>query len=46
MERKSKVRAADALHLAVAEERGSTLCTLDEEQAKAGTQGGVATLLL
>jgi hypothetical protein len=41
-----KVRAADALHLAVAEERGSTLCTLDEEQAKAGSQGGIATLLV
>jgi predicted nucleic acid-binding protein len=41
-----KVRAADALHLAIAEERGVTLCTLDEEQAKAGEAAAISTFLI
>jgi hypothetical protein len=41
-----KVRAADALHLAIAEERGVTLCTLDEEQAKAGDAAAISTRLV
>jgi len=42
----AKVRASDALHLAVAEERGSIVCTLDAEQARAGREAAIATLLL
>lgn len=41
-----KVRAADALHLAIAEEHGATLCTLDKEQAEAGEAAGISTRLL
>lgn len=41
-----KVRAADALHLAIAEERVAILCTLDNEQADAGAAAGIAAKLL
>ena len=37
------LRAADALHLAVAVEQGATLWTLDQGMAAAGAQLGVAT---
>lgn len=40
------LRAGDALHLAVAAERGATLCTLDRRLAEGGTALGAATLLL
>lgn len=41
-----KVRGADALHLAIAEEFGATLCTLDDEQASAGEAMAVRTRLI
>jgi predicted nucleic acid-binding protein len=40
------LRAPDALHLAVAAERGATLCTLDQRLAAAGKSLGVATRLI
>lgn len=40
------IRAADALHLAIAAESGSTLCTRDQKLAKAGLELGVATELI
>jgi predicted nucleic acid-binding protein len=40
------LRAGDALHLAVAQEHGATLCTLDHRMASAGPALGVATHLL
>ena len=40
------LRAADALHLAIAADRGDTLATLDAGQAKAGQALGVPTLLV
>jgi len=40
------LRAGDALHLAVAGQRGATLCTLDRRLAEAGLALGVDTLLL
>lgn len=40
------VRAADALHLAIASAAGATLCTLDRRLGEAGPQLGVATRLL
>lgn len=40
------LRAGDALHLAIAGERGATLCTLDRRLAEGGTALGVATRLL
>ena len=40
------VRAADALHLAVAFDSGATLCTLDRRLSDAGLALGVATLLV
>jgi len=43
---KLKVRAADALHLAIAEAAGATLCTLDHDQAAAGEAASIRTLLV
>lgn len=40
------LRAADALHLAVATDAGITLCTLDKRLAEAGKQVGASVLLL
>lgn len=40
------VRAADALHLAIAFEHGATLCTLDRRMSDAGAALGIATLLI
>jgi predicted nucleic acid-binding protein len=40
------LRAPDALHLAVAAERGITLCTLDRRLAEAGAALGADTLFL
>jgi uncharacterized protein len=40
------LRAADALHLAIASGRGMTLATLDLRLARAGPELGVATLVL
>lgn len=40
------LRAGDALHLAIASERGSTLCTLDEKLAEASAALGVQSILL
>ncbi|ODU25807.1 type II toxin-antitoxin system VapC family toxin [Sphingopyxis sp. SCN 67-31] len=40
------IRAGDALHLAVAGDRGATLCTLDQRLADAGAALGVSTLML
>lgn len=40
------LRAADALHLAIASERGATLWTLDQRLAEAGPALGVPTELL
>lgn len=41
-----RVRGADALHLAVAEEYSATLCTLDKEQAVAGQAMAIRTRLI
>ena len=41
-----RLRAGDALHLAVAEERRATLCTLDKRLSAAGEALGVATRLI
>lgn len=38
------LRAGDALHLAIAFDRGATLCTLDRRLLKAGPEVGVATV--
>ncbi|OBZ95176.1 twitching motility protein PilT [Pararhizobium polonicum] len=40
------LRAGDALHLAVAMEHGTTLCTLDQRLAAAGPELGAETLFL
>jgi predicted nucleic acid-binding protein len=40
------IRAADALHLAIAFAYGATLCTLDRRLSAAGPPLGVATLLV
>lgn len=40
------LRAGDALHLAVASERGAEVCTLDQRLASAGPRLGVAARLL
>jgi predicted nucleic acid-binding protein len=40
------VRAAGALHLAIADDHGATLCTLDRRLSDAGPSLGVATLLI
>ena len=40
------LRAGDALHLAIAEEQGATLCTLDKRLSVAGKALGVATRLI
>ena len=42
----SGLRAGDALHLAIAAERGAALCTLDKSLAKAGMELGIATELV
>ena len=39
------LRGGDALHLAIAQRSGATLCTLDTKQASAGAVLGVQTLL-
>lgn len=39
----SNLRAADALHLAVASDHNTTLCTLDKALAQAGTLLGMTT---
>jgi uncharacterized protein len=41
-----RLRAGDALHLAVASEHGATVCTLDQQLAEAGPALGVPTHLL
>lgn len=40
------LRAGDALHLAIAGQRGATLCTLDRRLAEGGLKLGVSTMLL
>ncbi|MHB1111538.1 MAG: type II toxin-antitoxin system VapC family toxin [Devosia sp.] len=40
------LRAGDALHLAVANANGATVCTLDKRMAEAGTILGMSTKLL
>ena len=40
------LRAADALHLAIAGEQGATLCTLDKRLAAAGKALGLAVKLI
>jgi predicted nucleic acid-binding protein len=40
------LRAGDAMHLAIAADRGATLCTLDRRLAEAGQALGVDTMLL
>ena len=40
------LRAGDALHLAIAAERGATLCTFDRRLAEGGTALGAMTRLL
>lgn len=40
------LRAGDALHLAIANEHGATLCTLDKQLVRAGKALGVATRLV
>jgi predicted nucleic acid-binding protein len=40
------LRAADALHLAIASDHGATVCTLDRRFAEAGPVLGVPTQLL
>jgi predicted nucleic acid-binding protein len=42
----SGIRAADALHLAIAADAGATLCTLDQTLAAAGPMLGTETKLL
>jgi len=39
------IRAGDALHLAIALDRGATLCTLDKRLAEAGAALGVSAKL-
>jgi hypothetical protein len=39
------IRAGDALHLAIAGDRGATLCTLDRRLIVAGEALGVSTLM-
>lgn len=39
------VRAGDALHLAIAADRGATLCTLDRRLIDAGAALGVSTFM-
>ena len=41
-----KVRAGDALHLAIAERHGAVICTLDKDQAAAGQAIAMGTLLV
>jgi predicted nucleic acid-binding protein len=43
---KLALRAGDALHLAIANEQGVSLCTLDKQLAKAGKILGVSTELV
>ena len=40
------LRAGDALHLALCEDRGMTLCTLDRRLSKAGSALGIGTTLV
>ena len=40
------LRSGDALHLAVAGQRGATVCTLDRRLAESGMALGVSTMLL
>ncbi len=40
-----KLRAADALHLAIAAENGATLCTLDQTLFDAGTALSIACVM-
>lgn len=40
------LRAGDALHLAIAQSHGATLCTLDRQLAAAGPEAGVDTVLV
>ena len=42
----AKLRAGDALHLALAVEHGATLATLDKRQAEAGAALGIATTIV
>lgn len=39
------LRAADALHLAIAADEAATLCTLDRKLAEAGLALGIATMI-
>ena len=41
-----KVRAGDALHLAIANAHRFTLCTLDRDQATAGDKAGFSAILI
>ena len=40
------LRAGDALHLAIAGDKGASLCTLDRRLAEGGMALGVNTLML
>jgi predicted nucleic acid-binding protein len=40
------LRAGDALHLAIVEGNGATLCTLDRRQSEAGNALGIAATLI
>jgi predicted nucleic acid-binding protein len=41
-----RLRAGDALHLAVCADHGATLCTLDRRLSDAGPELGIKTMLL
>ena len=41
-----RLRAGDALHLAVCADHGATLCTLDRRLGDAGSVLGIKTMLL
>jgi uncharacterized protein len=40
------LKGGDALHLAICRDHGATLCTLDRQMSDAGSELGVATLLV
>jgi uncharacterized protein len=42
----ARLRAGDALHLAICADQGATLCTLDRRLSDAGSKLGVKTQLL
>ena len=40
------LRAGDALHLAIAQDHGATVCTRDKRMAGAGATLGIETILI